>query len=163
MGRLLSASRKIEQDTILLYAPEGLRGPSKGWQKRYQLEKFDPSFIRISQNNQTPIAPVICIGNENLHPWTINITKLQNKLQKLFKLPFVPLSPLLPIFILFPSMGVWAAKSRLRYFIESWIKPDPIQDTTDKNVRKKAYRQAQELRVQMQKQIDSKLNLFTKS
>ena len=153
----------VEQDTILLYAPEGLRGPSKGWGKRYQLEKFDPSFIRISQNNQTPIAPVICIGNENLHPWTINITKLQNQLQKLFKLPFVPLSPLLPIFILFPSMGVWAAKSRLRYFIESWIEPDPIQDTTDKNVRKKAYRQAQELRAQMQKQIDSKLNLFAKS
>ena len=154
----------VKQDIILLYAPEGLRGPSKGWRKRYQLEKFDPSFIRISQENKTPIVPVICIGNENLHPWAINITKLHNKLQKLFKLPFLPLSPLLPIFILFPSMGIWAAKSRLHYFIESLIEPDPDLaqdvDMAENNLRKRAYHQAQELRAQMQKQIYLKLNLF---
>ncbi len=153
-----------EEDTILLYAPEGLRGPSKGWQKRYQLEKFDPSFIRISRNNKIPIVPVICIGNENLHPWTINITILQNKLQKKFKLPFLPLSPLIPVFILFPSMGVWAAKSKLHYFIESWIEPQLLPDINiaDHKIRKNTYLQAQELRAQMQKQIDLKLNLFNK-
>lgn len=159
----------LEQDTILLYAPEGLRGPGKGWQKRYQLAKFDPSFIRISQNNQIPVISAICIGNENLHPWAINITKLQkklpNKLQPIFKLPFLPLSPLIPIFILFPSMGVWAAKSRLHYFIESLIEPELTQNlnTTNNNLRKKAYLQAQELRAQMQKQIYLKLNLFNQS
>ena len=150
----------VEQDTIMVYAPEGLRGPSKGWHKRYQLEKFDPSFIRISQKHQIPIVPVICIGNENLHPWTINITTLQNKLQKLFKLPFLPLSPLVPILILFPSMGVWAAKSHLRYFVKSWIEPQQIQDlkTTERDIRKNAYNRAQEFRAQMQEQIDGKLN-----
>lgn len=156
----------VEQDAILLYAPEGLRGPSKGWLKRYQLQRFDPSFIRLSKKNRMTIVPVICIGNEKLHPFTVNITILQNKLQKLFNLPFLPLSPLFPIFILFPSMGVWAAKSHLRYFIDSWIEPEMLQNLneTDKNLRKKDYDRAQELRTQMQKQIDLKLklNLFNK-
>lgn len=151
----------VKQDVTLLYAPEGLRGPGKGWVKRYQLQKFDPSFIRLSKNNQMVVVPVICIGNEKLHPFTINIAALQNKLQKLFKLPFLPLSPLLPIFVLFPSMGVWAAKSRLRYFIDSWVAPEMLQDLNakDKNLRKKDYQLAQELRAQMQKQIDLKLNI----
>ncbi|KST66386.1 1-acyl-sn-glycerol-3-phosphate acyltransferase [Mastigocoleus testarum] len=153
----------VEQNRILLYAPEGLRGPSKGWGKRYQLEKFDPSFIHISQKNCMKIVPVICIGNENLHPWTINISRLQRKLQNLLKLPFLPLSPLLPIFMLFPSMGVWAAKSRLHYFIESWIEAEAIeslQTTEETNLRKKIYCQAQKLRAQMQEQINIRLKLI---
>ncbi len=152
----------VEQNRILLYAPEGLRGPSKGWGKRYQLEKFDPSFIQIGQKNHMKIVPVICIGNENLHPWTINISKLQRRLQNLLKLPFLPLSPLLPIFILFPSMGVWAAKSRLHYFIESWIEAEAIKslETTQTKSRKKIYCQAQKLRAQMQEQINMRLKLI---
>ncbi|CDN13024.1 Phospholipid/glycerol acyltransferase [Richelia intracellularis] len=51
--------------------------------------------------------PVICLGNQNLHPLAVNLKKLQ----KLFNLPFLPLSPLMPIFILFPSMGVCATKT----------------------------------------------------
>ena len=67
----------MQQRKIVLYAPEGLRGPLKGWKKRYQLEKFDVSFIKLSDRYQVPILPVICIGNEYLHPWTVNLKKLQ--------------------------------------------------------------------------------------
>ena len=141
----------LQEGTILLYAPEGLRGPRKGWRKRYQLERFDLSFIQLSQRYQIPILPVICIGNENLHCWTFNLKKLQ----KLLKLPFFPLSPLMLVFILFPSMGVWAAKSRLRYFIQPFEKPSLAQkyDNDSSKERSFAYRQAQELREKMQNQI----------
>jgi 1-acyl-sn-glycerol-3-phosphate acyltransferase len=136
----------IQEGKTLLYAPEGLRGPRKGWGKRYQLQRFDTSFIQLSQGNGVPILPVVCIGNENLHPWTLNIKKLQ----RLLKLPFSPLSPLMPIFILFPSMGVWAMRSRLRYFVQPLYL---VEDNDECTNRSKAYQKAQQLREKLQREI----------
>jgi len=45
-------------------------GFTRSWQgvaKRYQLETFDLSFIRLSDRYQIPILPVVCLGNESLH------------------------------------------------------------------------------------------------
>ncbi|MGA7933885.1 MAG: 1-acyl-sn-glycerol-3-phosphate acyltransferase [Kovacikia sp.] len=103
----------ISEKNILLYAPEGWRGLAKGWQQRYQLAKFDPSFIRLSLRHQVPIMPVVCMGSEYLHPFTFNVQRLA----RWFKLPMFPISPLILPFLLFPSMGVWAMRTRLRYHI----------------------------------------------
>nr|WP_246275650.1 1-acyl-sn-glycerol-3-phosphate acyltransferase [Brasilonema bromeliae] len=146
----------MQERKILLYAPEGLRGPRKGWVKRYQLERFDLSFLQLSQRYQISILPVVCIGNENLHPWTLNIRKLQ----RLFNLPFLPISPLMPLFILFPSMGVWAMRSRLRYFIQPLCTTELDGEETK---RAEGYRKAQQLREKLQSQINQLLSLKIKS
>jgi 1-acyl-sn-glycerol-3-phosphate acyltransferase len=138
----------MQQRKILLYAPEGLRGPEKGWRRRYQLEKFDISFMQLSDRYQVPILPVICIGNEYLHPWTINLKKLQ----RLFKLPFLPISPLMLLLILFPSMGVWAMKTRLRYFIQPLEELD-VEVSINKK-RATTYQQVQQFRDKLQMQIN---------
>ena len=139
----------ITQDRIILYAPEGVRGPIKGWKKRYQLQKFDVSFIKLSDRHHIPIVPVVCIGSESLHPWTVNLQKLQ----RLFKLPFLPLSPLMLLLMLFPSMGVWAMKTRLRYFIQ------PVKkDVSSSKSRAAIYQQAQKLRENLQIQINQLLS-----
>lgn len=104
----------LARQPILLYAPEGLRGPRKGWGQRYQLQRFHSSFIRLSDRYRIPILPVICWGNESLHPWAWHWQALAKRLQ----MPFLPLSPLILVFILFPSMGVWAMPTKLRYFIQ---------------------------------------------
>ncbi|MCX7594476.1 MAG: 1-acyl-sn-glycerol-3-phosphate acyltransferase [Fischerella sp.] len=142
----------VREGKIVLYAPEGLRGPRKGWQKRYQLEKFDLSFIQLSQRYQIPILPVVCIGNEYLHPWAVNMQRLQ----RLLELPFLPLSPLMLVFILFPSMGVWAMKSRLRYFIQPLeVTTLKTEDETESDTKRAvAFKQAQALREKMQQQIN---------
>lgn len=135
----------VEQKTILLYAPEGLRGPSKGWTKRYQLETFDLSFMRLSEVSSIPILPVICMGNEYLHTWAFNIKSLAKRLH----LPFLPISPLIFVFALFPSMGVWASRSKLDYYIQPMYKTEPGKG------RSHFYNQAQELRDKMQNLIDA--------
>ncbi len=148
----------MQEGKTLLYAPEGLRGPLKGWKKRYQLEKFDVSFIQLSQHYQVPILPVICIGNEFLHPWTRNFKKLQ----KIFKLPFLPLSPLMLVLMLFPSMGVWAMRTRLRYFIQplEQLNTQAHYDAHSSKIRATAYQEAQQFRVKLQTQINRLLNNF---
>ena len=142
----------VEQKTILLYAPEGLRGPSKGWQKRHQLETFDISFMRLSEVSSIPILPVVCMGNEYLHSWAFNIKRLAKRLQ----LPFLPLSPLMFVFLLFPSMGVWAARSKLDYYIQPLYKTAPVTGSSPGKVRSRFYQQAQELRDKMQSIIAMK-------
>ncbi|OUL27151.1 glycerol acyltransferase [Nostoc sp. RF31YmG] len=142
----------MQQHKILLYAPEGLRGPLKGWRRRYQLQKFDISFMQLSDRYQVPILPVICIGNEYLHPWTVNLKKLQ----RLFKLPFLPLSPLMLLLILFPSMGVWAMKTRLRYFIQPLEQFEKEANLEAQSIKKRAniYQKVQQFRDKLQMQIN---------
>lgn len=153
----------LAQKAILLYAPEGLRGPGKGWKKRYQLETFDLSFIRLSDRYQIPILPVVCIGSEFLHSWAVNFRRLARQL----KLPFLPLSTLMFVFILFPSMGVWAMRTRLHYFIQPIYQPEATEEvkvqlqeqkTFSREGRVAAYLKAQRLREKLQNIINQLLN-----
>ncbi len=136
---------------VLLYAPESWRGLSKGWQQRYQLATFDPSFLRLSLRDRVPVLPVVCIGSELLHPLTLNLPWLARWLG----MPLFPLSPLVLVFVLFPSMGVWAMRTRLQYHIQPiqqpWEQaaPDAKQTST-----RTTYQMAAALRSQLQTVID---------
>lgn len=153
LGGIPAQAEKFEtavaQKTTVLYAPEGLRGPGKGWLNRYQLETFHPSFMKFSDRYKVPILPVVCLGNESLHPWTINLKKLAKR----FYLPFLPISPLMPIFILFPSMGVWAMRSCLKYYIQPVYQPDIETKTDSHKLHSFAYQEAQKLREKLQYMI----------
>jgi 1-acyl-sn-glycerol-3-phosphate acyltransferase len=142
-----AAIRSPSAASVVLYAPEGWRGLAKGWQQRYQLQTFDPSFIRLSDRHQVPILPVACVGNEWLHPWTANVKRLA----RWVGLPMFPLSGFLGLFLLFPSMGVWANRTRLRYHLlplqKPWqANPAAVEDSP----RSHAYHQAQNLRSAIQ-------------
>ena len=69
-------------------------------------------------------------------------------MRKLFGLPFLPASPFIPWFAIFPSMGIWAGKSKLNYFIQPLVKVD------NANNRRDFYQKAQELREEMQGEIN---------
>jgi 1-acyl-sn-glycerol-3-phosphate acyltransferase len=162
-----SLEAAVAKKTILLYAPEGLRGPAKGWRSRYQLETFHPSFVRLSDRYHIPILPVVCIGSESLHPWTVNIKKLAKRVS----LPFLPVSLLMIVFILFPSMGVWAMKTRLKYYVQPLYKPwseegSATEKLLEPELKATTYIQAQKLREKLHIKINqllSKTNYEKKS
>ncbi|MGB7443612.1 MAG: 1-acyl-sn-glycerol-3-phosphate acyltransferase [Coleofasciculaceae cyanobacterium] len=143
----------VAKKTVLLYAPEGLRGPCKGWPQRYQLQTFHPSFIRLSDRYQIPILPVVCLGNEFLHPLAFN----SRKLAKLLSMPFFPFSLGMFAFIFFPSMGVWAMKTKLRYYIQPLHQPGQEEKADSSKVRSLAYQKAQQLQEKLQHQINQLL------
>ncbi|MCY7275257.1 MAG: glycerol acyltransferase, partial [Phormidesmis sp. CAN_BIN44] len=121
-----------------------------GWHDRYNLATFDTSFVRLSVRLQVPILPVICLGNEYLHPWTFN----SKRLARWLKMPLLPVSPLLLVFVLFPSMGVWAMRTRLRYYLQPVQHPWQRLPLHDKSERSYTYHQAEDLRSAMQKELD---------
>jgi 1-acyl-sn-glycerol-3-phosphate acyltransferase len=138
----------IADKPVLLYAPEGWRGLSKGWRRRYRLATFHPSFIRLSIRHQIPILPVTCMGSEYLHPFAVNVRRLAHWL----KMPLFPISPLVLLFLLFPSLGVWAVRTRLSYYIQPIWHPWEELEAQNRQLpsHSVAYRMADKLRSRLQ-------------
>ena len=64
VGAPENARRLLENDETLVVFPEGARGISKTFDKRYQLTDFGLGFMRLALETRTPIVPVAVIGGE---------------------------------------------------------------------------------------------------
>ena len=84
-------SMQYNDSNILIY-PEGVPGIGKGFNNKYQLQRFSTSFIRMAIKYKTDIIPISTINAEYINPWSYNIgwiTKLVNKIgMPFFKLKF---------------------------------------------------------------------------
>jgi 1-acyl-sn-glycerol-3-phosphate acyltransferase len=59
-----NAKRLLEREEAVLVFPEGVKGISKPFTQRYQLQEFGHGFMRIALAAKTPIVPVAVIGAE---------------------------------------------------------------------------------------------------
>ena len=87
--RLLSA-----EEAVLVF-PEGARGISKPFSKRYQLADFGKGFMRLALETGSPILPVAVIGAEEQAP-AVNVRPLA-KLLGMPSFPIVPYPPFAPL------------------------------------------------------------------
>ena len=88
--------RLLEADETILVFPEGARGISKTYDKRYQLQKFGQGFMRLALETGSPIVPVSVVGAEEQAPSFYNVKPLA----KALNMPAFPITPLFPL--LFP-------------------------------------------------------------
>ena len=84
-----NAQRLLEMEEVLLTFPEGLRGISKPFSERYQLQPFGLGFMRLALRTRTPIVPVAVVGAEEQY---VSFGNLQ-WLAKALRLPVFPLVP----------------------------------------------------------------------
>ncbi|MCA1834668.1 MAG: lysophospholipid acyltransferase family protein [Actinomycetota bacterium] len=74
--------------------PEGYKGIGKGFQKRYQLQRFGRGgFVEMAMEVGCPIIPVAIVGAEEAYPMIADIKPIAN----LFKLPYFPVTPFFPL------------------------------------------------------------------
>jgi 1-acyl-sn-glycerol-3-phosphate acyltransferase len=78
----------LEADEAVMVFPEGVRGISKLWPQRYQLQDFGLGFMRLALETSTPIVPVAVIGAEEQAPALLNLKPVG----KLFGFPALPLT-----------------------------------------------------------------------
>lgn len=64
VGDPINAARMLEAEEAIIVFPEGSRGISKPFRKRYQLQKFGTGFMHLAVNHDTPIIPVGIVGCE---------------------------------------------------------------------------------------------------
>jgi len=87
--------RLLAAEEAVLVFPEGARGISKPFSKRYQLAEFGKGFMRLALEMQTPIVPVAVIGAEEQAP-AVNVKPLA-RLLGTPSFPVVPYPPFLPL------------------------------------------------------------------
>ena len=93
-----NALRLLARGEVIAVFPEGVRGMSKPFERRYQLERFGRGgFVAVAAESGAPIIPAAIVGAEEAHPL---LGKLERP-AKLVGLPYLPITPTFPWFGLF--------------------------------------------------------------
>lgn len=88
-----NAERLLSQDEMISVFPEGIKGISKPYTERYNLQRFGRGgTIRMAMKTKSPIIPVAVIGAEEIHPLLAKSSVLARPLG----LPFIPITPTFP-------------------------------------------------------------------
>ncbi len=98
VGSPENARRLLLKEESLVVFPEGARGISKTFDRRYQLADFGLGFMRLALETQTPILPVAVIGGEEQYPSVANMTSLA----RVLGMPAFPVIPQLFVGMLAP-------------------------------------------------------------
>jgi 1-acyl-sn-glycerol-3-phosphate acyltransferase len=117
---------------VLVY-PEGVEGIGKGFDKRYQIQTFSNSFLRMAKKYDAELVPIYTVNGEFLHPYAYKNDKINHFVQKL-GIPFLPVSPLIPFVGLYPWMYYFAFPANLRYVIGDPISGRDLFNSTGDDV-----------------------------
>jgi 1-acyl-sn-glycerol-3-phosphate acyltransferase len=89
VGTPENCRRLLLNDEAILVFPEGLKGISKLYSQRYQLQEFGLGFMRLALETKTPVVPVAVVGSEEQAPAMMNLTTVG----KLLGMPALPVTP----------------------------------------------------------------------
>lgn len=120
MGSPENAQRLLENGEALIVFPEGVKGISKPFDRRYKLAPFGQGFVRLALETNTPILPVSVIGAEEQYPTVSNLSGLA----KLLGLPALPIIPQLFMGMLAPL----PTKYRIHFGEPMYFAGDPDDD-----------------------------------
>lgn len=79
--------KMLQNDEAVIVFPEGARGISKPFKKRYQLQRFGLGFMHMALQTKSPIIPVGMVGFEES---MINFGNM-DYIQRLIKFPAAPM------------------------------------------------------------------------
>jgi 1-acyl-sn-glycerol-3-phosphate acyltransferase len=100
----------------VLYFPEGVPGIGKGFDHRYQLQRFQTSFVLLAARHNVPVYPVYVINAEWIHPFGYTFRPLDWVMQRVFHVPFLPI-PIGFLAVIFPWMWYLAFPAHLVFVV----------------------------------------------
>ena len=113
-----------EEHDVLIY-PEGVPGIGKGFDKRYQLQRFSTSFIRMALKFKTDIIPVFSINGEYINPHSYR-SKTVNSITQKIGIPYIPIGILTFLIPLFPWLFYYGMPARFYFVKGRRIRPSEI-------------------------------------
>ena len=125
-----NAKRLLENDEALLVFPEGARGISKSFDKRYQLVDFGLGFMRLALETNTLIVQVAVIGGEEQYISVGNF----DSLAKLVRAPSLPILPQLLL-----PFGALPLPTRYRIYFGEPMRFDGDPDDDDAVIEEKVF------------------------
>ncbi len=126
------------RDSNLLVYPEGVPGIGKGFNKKYRLQRFATSFIRISLKYKTDIIPFATVNGEYINPYAYSSEAL-NKVANKIGIPFLPVGFMTLLIPFQPWLFYFSFPAKLTFVMGKRIKPyemidKPMQKITEDDV-----------------------------
>src|SRR3990172_8555519 len=144
---------QYKESNVLIY-PEGVPGIGKGFNRRYHLQRFATSFIRMSLKYKTDIIPVSTVNGEYINPYSYKSIKINRIVDKIGGIPFLPIGLSTLGVILQPWVFYCAFPANLTYVMGKRIKPYEMTDKPfEKIERDDLVRIANTVRRQMQQEL----------
>jgi len=142
----------------IAYFPEGVKGIAKGFNKRYKLQKYSTSFIKLALKHKLKIIPVSVVNGEFINPYSYSFEPLNFISKLMIKCPFVPVNPNL-ILSIFPFCLNFCFPVKLFYVIH-----DPVTfDQNSYDLKEADYKNlAKEFRLHHQKLLNDSVKKYHK-
>jgi 1-acyl-sn-glycerol-3-phosphate acyltransferase len=140
------------EHNLLIY-PEGVPGIGKGFNRRYQFQRFSSSFITMSIKYKTDIVPIYTINGEFINPYAYR-SKWLNHLVNKIGVPFLPVALITLLIPFQPWIFYMGFPARLTYVLG---KPIKVHEMTNKPVDQLSYEELvlikEKVREEMQDQL----------
>ena len=141
----------LEQGEAILVFPEGARGISKTFDKRYQLEEFGLGFMRLAIETNTPIVPIAVVGGEEQY---VSIANLES-VAKVLRMPSFPVMPQL----LLPG-GQLPLPTRYRIYFGEPMKFTGDPDDDDSVMEEKVFLVKQTIQSMLNRGVKARQSIF---
>lgn len=92
VGTPANCVHALQNDECVIVFPEGVRGISKPFRQRYQLQRFGLGFMRLALETAAPVVPVGIVGSEEQAPGLANLQGVAG----ILGLPAVPITATFP-------------------------------------------------------------------
>ncbi len=142
------------KDSNILVYPEGVPGIGKGFNKRYRLQRFYTSFVRMSLKYRTDIIPVLTVNGEYINPYSYNLNFL-NKIVNKVGIPFLPVGFMTLLIPLQPWLFYFGFPAKLTFVRGKRIKPYQMLDKPYEEITQE---EVVELTGKIREQMQAELN-----
>ena len=125
------------EGNLLIY-PEGIPGIGKGFNRKYQLQRFATSFVRMSLKYRTDIVSYSTVNAEYVAPFSYSLPRV-NKIFSKMGIPLFPIGPL-TVFLCFPFAFYLSLPAKMHFVRGRRLKPyqwldKPFEELTEEEIR----------------------------
>ncbi|MEE3447848.1 MAG: hypothetical protein VZQ51_04460 [Bacteroidales bacterium] len=130
---------KLNGSNILIF-PEGIDGIGKGFDKRYELQKFRTSFIRMSIRYKSDVIPFYTINGDFNNPLAYNFKPLTKIVRKI-GMPFFPFGPVIFMAVFQPWIFYVSLPSKLTFVmgksvrVSDMVENKPYEEFSQKELK----------------------------
>ncbi len=150
------------QHSNLLVYPEGVPGIGKPFSKRYQLQRFATSFVRMAIKYETDVIPFATVNGEYVNPYNLK-SDFVNKIAQKLGIPFIPLGLMTLLIPLQPWMFYFGFPAKLTYVMGKRIKPYEMIDKPYEKITDEEFQQiADRIKAQLQTELNAAVEKYGK-